>query len=400
MKKATLRVLGLLLMFTLPAGAHAHSLGQTYLYLSFSESSVDARFEVGPQDLNLALGLDLPTDHTMTLADIEPVSQQIVDYLLSHAAIAPDGEVRKLVFREHTIRDTQTLQFVLSRFVIEGLTAAPEFIDVEYAVLLDEDPKQSGLLVVENDWKSHTFENEAGVSLIFDGNSRAQRLDLTESTILSGLNAMIGLGMQHILEGIDHVLFLIAILLPAVVRREEECWVPVRRFRSALWHVAKIVTMFTIAHSITLSLAALGLLNVPARVVESVIAASIAVAALDVFFPILGKRIVVIIFLFGLFHGAGFASVILSMNIHPDYIVWTLLGFNVGVEIGQLAIVLVVFPLLYMVRSNAMYLRYGMPAMASLLIAVAAYWFIERALNVDLPAGEYAQKLMAVVTGG
>jgi len=400
MNKIILRALGLGLIIMLSSGVQAHSLGQTYLYLGLSESSIEVRFEVGPQDLNRALGLNLPTDHTMTLADITPVSQQIVDYLLGRSAFAPDGESRDILFQKHTIRDTKTLQFVLTHFVIEGLTAPPEFIDIQYDVLLDEDSSQSGLLVIENDWKSHTFANEAGVSLVFDDANRAQRLDLTKSTIERGLIAMIGLGMQHILEGLDHVLFLIAILLPAVVQRAGGRWVPVTEFRSALWHVVKVITVFTIAHSVTLSLAALGLLNVPSRLVESMIAGSIVVAALDVFFPILGKRIILIIFLFGLFHGAGFAGVILSMDIHPDYMVWTLLGFNVGVEIGQLAIVLVLFPLLFAIRNNALYLRYGMPAIALLLIAVASYWFIERAFDVDLPAGEYAQKLLAVVTGG
>ena len=368
MIRAPIRVLTLLLALGMTTIAFAHSLGQTYLYLQMSEDSIGVRFEVGPQDLNLALGIDLPTDHTMTLADIEPHAEAIEGYLLSKSAFAVNGEPRDIVFVEHTIRNTQTLQFVLSQFVIDGLAAPPEHIDVEYEVLLDEDPDQTGLLVVENDWKSHTFDNEAGVSLTFDPGNRAQRLDLTESTILRGLNAMIGLGMQHIIEGIDHVLFLIAILLPAVVRREENGWAPVPRFRSSLWHVVKVVTAFTIAHSITLSLAALGLLNVPSRIVESVIAGSIVVAALDVFFPILGKRIVYVIFLFGLFHGAGFAGVILSMNIHPDYMVWTLLGFNVGVELGQLVIVFVVFPVLYLLRTNSAYLRYGMPATASILI--------------------------------
>ncbi|MBT8086849.1 MAG: HupE/UreJ family protein [Gammaproteobacteria bacterium] len=400
MKTKILRALGLLMALSMTTMAHAHSIGQTYLYLGLSESGIDVRFEVGPQDFNLALGLDLPTDQALTMADIEPVSQRIVDYLVAKSALAPNGEPRNIVFREHTIRDTETLQFVLSHFVIEGLAEQPEFIDIEYSVLLDEDPQQTGLLVIENDWKSGTFENEAGVSLVFDGDARAQRLDLTGSTFVRGMNAMIGLGTQHILQGIDHVLFLIAILLPAVVRRERGHWVPEPRFSSALWHVAKIVTAFTIAHSITLSLAALEILQVPSRLVESVIAASIAIAAVDVFYPVLGKRIVLVIFLFGLFHGAGFASVILSMNIHPDYVVWTLLFFNVGVELGQLAIVFVVFPLLYLIRSDTRYLRFGMPATASVLIAIAAYWFIERAFDVDLPAGAYAHKFVALVSGG
>ncbi|MEL7535895.1 MAG: HupE/UreJ family protein [Pseudomonadota bacterium] len=394
-----LKLTRLLLLLTLvfSATASAHSIGQTYLYLGLSENEIGVRFEVAPADLNLALGIDLPIDKSMTDADIAPHSARIVEYLLAGSALAPDGNPRELVFVEHSIRDTQTLQFVLTDFRIANLPQPPAFIDIDYSVLFDEDDEQTALLVIENDWKSHTFENEAGVSLTFDPDNRSQRLDLTGSTVLRGLVAMIRLGMVHIIEGLDHVLFLIAILLPAVVRREQGQWAAVEGFRPAIWHVAKIVTIFTIAHSITLSLAALEILNVPSRLVESIIALSIAVAALDAFYPILGKRIGWVIFLFGLFHGAGFAGIILSMDIHPDYIVWTLLGFNVGVEIGQLIIVAVVFPLLYLLRHQGLYRRYGMPAIASVLGAIAVYWFIERAFNVDLPAGEYAQNLLAFV---
>ena len=131
----------------------------------------------------------------------------------------------------------------------------------------------------------------------------------------------------------------------------------------------------------------------------AIIAASIAVAAFDIFYPVLGRCIVIVVFMFGLFHGAGFASVVLSMDIHPDYMVWTLFGFNVGVEIGQLAIVLLFFPIIYLLSSRVLYLRYAMPAAASMLILISSYWFIERAFNVDLPAGHYAKILIGAVLG-
>ena len=121
-------------------------------------------------------------------------------------------------------------------------------------------------------------------------------------------------------------------------------------------------------------------------------------AALEVFYPIFRARVGIIVFLFGLFHGAGFADVLLSMNIHADYLPLTLLGFNLGVEIGQIAIILVFFPLLFLVRSNRLYLRFGIQAIASGFIVVAGYWFIERAFDVDLPAGEYAQWIIALFT--
>lgn len=375
----------------------AHSLGQTYLYLGISESDVQVRFEVTAKDLNLALGLDLPTDDTMRLAHILAHADRISGYLAGKVRLAPDGTEAELGFREFTIRDTKIAQYVLSHFEISGLSQAPKTIDIDYQVLLDEDPDQSGVLVVENDWRSHTFANEAGIALVFKPDERRQQLDLSTSSLWNGFVAMIHLGMEHILEGIDHVMFLIAILLPAVVRRVQGEWRVVDDFRTAMWHVIAVVTVFTIAHSITLSLAALEILSIPPRVVESVIAASIAIAALDVFYPVLGRRVAWIVFAFGLFHGAGFASVLLSMDIHPDYTVWTLLGFNLGVEIGQVAIVLVIFPILFLVRANRFYLHFGLQATAVCLITIALYWFIERAFEVDLPAGEYAQRLIALI---
>ena len=391
MTMAPLRWLGLLLLLTVASGtAHAHSLGQTYLYLSLSESTLDARFEIAAADVNRALGATLPTTEKLTVEQVQPWAAALERYVRDHSSIRPEGRSVEMRFEGLSVRDTQTAQYVLVHFVIDGLAQPPQVVDIDYSVLFDEDPKQSGVLVVENDWKSHTFANEAGISLVFKPSSRTQQLDLTGSTLLSGLLGMVHLGAEHIIEGIDHVLFLIAILLPSVARREGGQWRFVPRFRTALWNVAKIVTVFTIAHSITLSLAALEILNVSSRVVESVIAASIVVAALDVFYPILGRRVALVVFAFGLFHGAGFAGIILDMDIHPDYTVWTLFGFNLGVEVGQLIIVCVIFPLLFIVRRNAYYLRYGMPAIASVLVAIASYWFIERALEVDLHAGEYA----------
>ena len=116
------------------------------------------------------------------------------------------------------------------------------------------------------------------------------------------------------------------------------------------------------------------------------------------FYPIFRSRVGLIVFLFGLFHGAGFASILLEMNIHSDYLALTLLGFNLGVELGQVIILLVFFPLLYLVRVHRLYLRFGIQATASCLILVAGYWFVERAFAVDLPAGRAVKWVMALFT--
>ena len=137
---------------------------------------------------------------------------------------------------------------------------------------------------------------------------------------------------------------------------------------------------------------------VQARLVESVIAASIIIVAAEIFYPLLRAKVGLVVFLFGLFHGAGFASVLLSMDIHSDYLFLTLLGFNVGVEFGQMGIVALAVPLLFLIRTQPIYLRFGMQFGGFALIAIGSYWFVERALGIDLPAGEYAKRVLAFLS--
>lgn len=103
------------------------------------------------------------------------------------------------------------------------------------------------------------------------------------------------------------------------------------------------------------------------------------------------------VFGFGLFHGLGFASVLAEMGIHSNYTILTLLGFNIGVELGQLTIVIVTVPVLYFARTLTLYTRVGMPAAATALLIISTYWFVERAFNVDLPAGSIVNELLAMI---
>ncbi|MBC7943798.1 MAG: HupE/UreJ family protein, partial [Burkholderiales bacterium] len=165
-------------------------------------------------------------------------------------------------------------------------------------------------------------------------------------------------------------------------------WLAVQRFRLAFMDVFKIVTAFTIAHSITLSLAALGVLALPSRLIEAAIAASVFLAALNNLFPLVyGKRWLVA-FVFGLIHGFGFASVLADLGLPQDELLIALVGFNLGVEAGQLAIVAVFLPIAYALRATRFY-RNGVLLLGSLLIAaLAALWFIERAFDVTLLFGK------------
>ena len=156
-------------------------------------------------------------------------------------------------------------------------------------------------------------------------------------------------------------------------------------FKPALINVVKIITLFTVAHSITLSIAALGILELPSQLVESIIAISIAVAALDIIFPVFRNRIWIVVFVFGLFHGFGFAGVLGELGVLGENMALSLFGFNLGVEIGQVAIIVVVFPLLYLLRNQTFYKIIFLKTGAAMLILIAFYWFLERAFELDIP---------------
>ncbi len=164
--------------------------------------------------------------------------------------------------------------------------------------------------------------------------------------------------------------------------RRDGQWVPAAGLGGAVKEVFKVVTAFTLAHSITLSLAALEIVTLPSRLVESAIAASVIVAALNnLRGTIEGKRWVMA-FVFGLIHGFGFASVLADLGLPKDALVLALVGFNVGVELGQLAIVAVFLPLAFWLRATKFY-RVGVLQIGSLLVALlAAWWLVQRLFDL------------------
>lgn len=376
--------------------AYGHALDQGYVYLRVGKSTLDGRVELTMQDLNSTLGLSLPTDQSVTRDDLEPHIETIREYVTERVSLAINGGPGAMPLTDYDLMSLSFAQYLQLNFSFPDLAEEPQKIDIEYTAVFDENPDHRGMLVIETNWKTGTFNNEANVSLVFEPGRERQTLDLSSTSTLSGFNAMVRMGTHHIWIGIDHILFLIALLLPSVVHRQNRTWQSVTEFHVALIHVIKIVTIFTIAHTITLSLAALQTISLPSRLVESVIAISIAIAALDIVVPIFKQRIWWIVFAFGLFHGFGFASVLAEIGIPPAYMVHSLLGFNLGVELGQVAIVLAVFPILYFLRQQKAYVKAVLPGAAAILIAVSLYWFTERAFLIDLPAGAIVNKLLAL----
>jgi hypothetical protein len=190
--------------------------------------------------------------------------------------------------------------------------------------------------------------------------------------------------VRHIWVGYDHILFLLSLLLPAALVWQGRRWLPAAQLREPSLDVVRTVTAFTVAHSITLSLAALGVISLPSRWVESAIAASVLLAALNNLFPLVHGRRWAVAFGFGLIHGFGFASVLADLGLPKDALLLALVGFNLGVEAGQLAIVALFLPLAFSLRATRAY-RVPVFAGGSTAIAgVAAIWLYERVFDVKV----------------
>lgn len=188
-------------------------------------------------------------------------------------------------------------------------------------------------------------------------------------------------GVFHIWEGFDHMLFLVTLLIPAVFRRSRRETVPFDTFGKAFWQTMKIVTAFTVAHSVTLLLVALGYFSLPTRVVEAAIAFSIIVTALNNIWPLVGDRSWAIAGGFGLLHGCSYASILSGVGLAPNALLTSVLSFNLGVEIGQAALVVVLLPLCYAARNEAAYRRFVLLGGSAAAAGVAAVWMAERVLD-------------------
>ena len=220
--------------------------------------------------------------------------------------------------------------------------------------------------------------------------------DASTENAVSSFGGFVAAGVHHILIGYDHILFLLSLLLPSVWIRSlvvdprtgvgRTRWVPSRDLRFALTNVLKVVTAFTVAHSITLALAVFDIVDPPTRWTESIIAASVVLAALNNIWPVISEARWKLTFVFGLVHGFGFASALKDAGLAKGALVGPLVGFNVGVEVGQLCIVAVVLPVAWSMRGTRGYR--GAFAGGSLVIAtVAGLWFVQRAFDLSLIAG-------------
>ena len=361
--------------------ASAHKPSGAYLTLTVPATGgvLEGQWDIALRDLDFVLGLDAKRDGTITWGELKAARSRIAAYAFTHLTLEAIGrgdrnacaaQLTGLLVDEHVDGHYAVLRFSADC----GLR--PTELTVHYRLLFEVDPTHRGLLQVIGAGR----EQAAVLS------HEAPRVSLNVSTPgrWQQFVTFVSEGIWHILKGFDHVLFLLTLLFPAVVRYGVRGWEPRASLRDASLEVLQVVTAFTLAHSLTLSLAVLGLVHLPARWIESAIALTVLLAALNNLRPLIDRQRWAVAFVFGLVHGLGFASVLADLGLHGTNLALSLVGFNLGVETGQMLIVLAVLPLAFLLRDTALYRRTVMPAGSAAMVLLAGYWLVVRLTGTGL----------------
>jgi hypothetical protein len=249
-------------------------------------------------------------------------------------------------------------------------------LELRCDVLFESDPKHRAYFSLEDARVTHLG--------VFNEQQRSASIDVRDFKLGAGVVEFVREGTAHIWTGLDHLLFLLALLLPASLVRTGAGWTPRAALGPTAREVLKVVTAFTVAHSLTLCLSFFGVLAPPAHLVEVAIALSVFAAAWNNLRPFLPGRAWVMALAFGLVHGLGFAGALrnLALPIHARGV--ALAAFNAGVELGQLVVVAAVLPLLYAASTRRWYPRLVMGAGSLVIAWVAVLWILERGFGLSI----------------
>jgi hypothetical protein len=366
----------LALAITVPAiPAAAHKPSDSYLALRVEDATVHAQWDIALRDLEYAIGIDANDDGAITWEELLARHGAISAYALARLDISADGRPCPTGAVEHQVARHSDGTYAVLRFAAACPDGAAA-LDARYGLFFDLDPLHRGLARLE--------QRGATRSLIFSPEQSRQRLAIAERSPLGQFLDFAREGVWHIWIGFDHLLFLLSLLLPAVLTRQAGRWMALAGFKQALWKTFVIVSAFTLAHSVTLTLAALEIITLPSRWVESAIALSVIVAALNNVYTVLERRLWMLAFLFGLIHGFGFASVLRDLGLPRDSLLLALVSFNLGVEAGQLTIVSALMPIAFALRQSWFYQRLTLSAGSLLIMLVAGVWLVERTFDLRL----------------
>lgn len=378
----------LILLFLLTGfGAFAHPMPNSTVSLSVMENSVAGEAKMSLSDLEAAMKIALDENRNVN-------TPFFMDYFRQHIKAYSGKDVWETSIDSiytTTEFDTNVGKYreviVWFKMVPPQKKSLRNFV-FNYDVIIHQVVTHSILVFLKNDWKNGIRNEDGGKPLgtiytnfqIGAGKYEPLKVNLEDGSYWTGFKGMFALGMEHIKEGTDHLLFLLVLLLPATLTLNGKRWGRFGGVKYSIIKLLKVVTAFTIGHSITLLIGALGWFHLPTQSVEVLIAVSILVSAVHAIRPLFAGKEMYIAAGFGLVHGLAFATVLSNLNLDTSTMVLSILGFNIGIEVMQLFVIAITIPW-FVIMSKTDYFIYIKNGFAILISIISIGWILQRITN-------------------
>ena len=377
--RAVLAALALLLAAVLaPSPAAAHLTPNSVVMLDFGSSRAAAEITVPASELAFATGLRVR----------RPDDPAVIGYFAERLGVrAPDGRAWTVRPRGLALAGEGWAQDIVAAFdLLPPPGASPRRFDLDYRGVIDRLPNHFVLVFARSDVASGVLSTDTQMIGALQAQQTRLHVDRGQGSAWAGFKGAIGLGMAHIAEGHDHLLFLIALLLPAPLLAAGRRWGGYGGLRHTARRLVQVVSAFTVGHSVTLIGGAFFGWKLPSQPVEVGIAVSILVSAVHAWRPLFAGREALLAGLFGLVHGLAFATIIGNFGLEPLQKAQSILGFNLGIELVQLIVVAATTPALVMLAQTRLYPPFR--ATGALFAGIAALaWIVERVGGVENPVG-------------
>jgi HupE / UreJ protein len=382
------KLLPALLLLVMMRPAWGHPMPSSSVVLRVHRGGIDAELTLPIGELATGWEKPLPMDATRAVREY---GEELKDYVRAHVRpTAPDGRPWNVTVRDviPVVEQEPDVRVALTLTPPPG--APVDRLTFHYDVIFHHLITHNAVITLASDWRNGVMGEEPVLLGTMRDTHAAMLIDRSGGTWFQGFAAMFRLGARHIAEGTDHLLFLLALILPAPLVATGGRWGGYAGARTAFRRIIKVVTAFTLGHSITLVLGALGWARLPSAFVESAIALSILVSAIHALVPIFRGRELYIAGGFGLVHGLAFAATLTGFDFDPLTLISSVLGFNLGIEAFQLLVIVAVMPgLLVLARSRV----YGPFRVAGATLAgiAACSWLAERAFGMFNPVGSLVE---------
>lgn len=375
------------------AGAGAHNAPGSALLLDFASDHVDAELRLPLSELEFAFRQPLVAEPATVAARFH---DPLAAYVRHHLTVrSSDDQAWTLDVRDmHVALSEQPVDLVMHLTLHPHAGASVRHFNLHSDVISHEVMNHYTLVSVRSDWNNALLGAQPELLGTFRSYAKDLTVERANGSAWQGFHSVLMLGVQHIAEGTDHLLFLLVLLLPAPLLAASGKWGGYGGWRHGVLRLTKIVTAFTLGHSLTLLAGTVGWLRLPSQPTEVLIAVSIFVSAIHAFRPIFAGREPLIAAGFGLVHGLAFASVLAEFQLDAWHLGAALAAFNVGIELMQLLVVLAIVPWLLLLSRTKFYppVRIGGAIFGG---AAALGWIGERALGWPNPLGIGVELLAA-----